>query len=484
MSSSTLDNHHNHQHDELRHSDYCIALYYLYREIPDTAAHVRFQRTELCEPLALTGRIRVATEGLNGVLSGRVADLRAYESQLLQYLAERSCGRSSTNNSSSTLMIQPQASDLDFKYCQLRTDLTVEEQLFPNLLVKETKTVIGLVDTPPPSSLGSTKASRKSKKRQQHTETTKESGDEKDDTRISESAFVRQVYQRAMEQFAKEEAEQLQNKDSSQNTNSVHVPHLSPQEWDDRIQQLSEQPEQSVVFLDCRNVYESNVGHFRAAHTQTLLTNTRKFAELPSVFVQQADRLAQSTHIFAYCTGGVRCERATVFLKELLRETHPERAVPEIYQLKGGIQRYLEQHITASDQHDATSSTSSSCLYKGKNFVFDPRRVDPMVHNGDDSGKDGGNNDDNAVVGRCLVCHEPHDDYDNGHAPALERAARCWNCRVLILVCNKCRPKVSCWGDAHDNDGEMSVDDYLPRMYCGGLEQSCWHRPPVQILDG
>jgi len=85
-----------------------------------------------------------------------------------------------------------------------------------------------------------------------------------------------------------------------------------------------------------------------------------------------------------------------------------------------------------------------------------------------------------SVVGRCLVCQQLHDDYDNGHAPVLDRAARCWNCRVLILVCNQCRSNVSCWGD--DERKREQEGTRLPRMYCGGPDQTCWHRPPVQVL--
>jgi hypothetical protein len=180
-----------------------------------------------------------------------------------------------------------------------------------------------------------------------------------------------------------------------------------------------------------------------------------------------------STASWLLLQGGVRCETATVFLKELLREKYPSRPVPEIYQLKGGIQRYLEQESYSSssrtengDKHnyETEEETRQCSLYRGKNFVFDPRRVDPM-------------NSHNSVVGRCLVCHKPHDDYDNGHAPSLECASRCWNCRVLILVCNECRSAVSCWGDKEE-PGRTS----LPKMYCGGPEQPCWHRPAVRLV--
>ena len=86
--------------------------------------------------------------------------------------------------------------------------------------------------------------------------------------------------------------------------------------------------------------------------------------------------------------------------------------------------------------------------------VFDPRRTDP-IHFGE-------------KVGRCLVCKKPHDDYDNGHAPSENKEARCNNCRMLILICNGCRPKYRCHGETdRDNDDENNDDSsFRPLLYC------------------
>jgi predicted sulfurtransferase len=194
-----------------------------------------------------------------------------------------------------------------------------------------------------------------------------------------------------------------------------------------------------------------------AAGASTVLTNTRKYSELPQVLLQQKDRLAKSSHVFMYCTGGVRCERASLFLQTLLQEETEQP--PQIYQLHGGIQRYLESNRSSSKDSDTISNKGG--YFRGKNFVFDPRRTDPMQ--------------ESTVVGHCLVCLKPHDDYDNGHAPAAGKEARCWNCRILILVCNDCRLTVSCCGEANDDTSQ-------PRMYCGGKEKECWHMPPVQEI--
>ena len=80
--------------------------------------------------------------------------------------------------------------------------------------------------------------------------------------------------------------------------------------------------------------------------------------------------------------------------------------------------------------------------------VFDPRRTDP-IHFGE-------------TVGRCLVCKNPHDDYDNGHAPSENKEARCNNCRMLILICNDCRPNYRCHGETPDDNNASS----RPLLYC------------------
>jgi hypothetical protein len=87
--------------------------------------------------------------------------------------------------------------------------------------------------------------------------------------------------------------------------------------------------------------------------------------------------------------------------------------------------------------------------------------------------------EDFVVVGKCLVCEVAHDDYDNGFAPSTNHEARCYECRILVLVCNRCRPSVVCWGD------EISEADERPKLFCGGLSpKECMHMPPVvEIRD-
>eukprot|EP00536_Pseudo-nitzschia_multiseries_P004398 jgi/Psemu1/253558/estExt_Genewise1Plus.C_730025 len=394
------------------HEKFRIALYYIYIQLTPSQvrSHIDTQRA-VCEKHGLKGRIRVSTEGINGVLSGRHELLRAYERAVSKGLGELR-DAAATDQQRGTRDSDPRTViDLDVKYCRLREDLPLEKQLFDHLMVKETKNVIGLFD----ESL----CGKQRQQQQQHKRSK------------SERALRRTVMEEPLNPAR----------------------HLSPGEWNEKLDALSSSSSsssnnKSALLLDVRNVYEMKVGHFAHPSAPTLLTNTRKYSDLPKMLASNRD-LQERDQIFMYCTGGVRCERVSM----LVRELYPDK---EIYQLRGGIQRYLE--------------TSNPGYFVGKNFVFDPRRTDP-VHFGE-------------TVGRCLVCEKPHDDYDNGHAPNENKEARCNNCRMLVLICNECRPNYMCHGekDSENEGGRTSTTDQnesrssvsaRPLLYCN-LDQ-CIH---------
>lgn len=220
-------------------------------------------------------------------------------------------------------------------------------------------------------------------------------------------------------------------------------------------------------------------------------------------------------NVYMYCTGGVRCERASVYLQALAESEQWPKGLEKpkgVFQLQGGIQKYLETYgelegTAGSDDgnvdgHDENSDgiyakknhtnpkgeqenqdssemvqdeqnitdMENPCLFAGKNFVFDQRRYDPVVGRNTlnrTSGAGAG-----AGVGRCVICKCPHDDYDNGHAPCENKEARCCRCRVLVLVCDDCRAKVRIWGEelnVHegDNDGSNNGVPRKPDLFCG-----------------
>jgi predicted sulfurtransferase len=161
---------------------------------------------------------------------------------------------------------------------------------------------------------------------------------------------------------------------------------------------------------------------------------------------------AETSLMNVYSKGGVRCERVSMLIQSL----YPEK---KVFQLHGGIQNYLE--MQAQKGNDAPGSHATN-IFRGKNFVFDPRRIDPL-------------HGSVPVIGKCMICEALHDDYDNGHAPSEEKEARCAECRMLVLVCNTCRSGFACWG-------EESLQD-RPLLFCG--VNRCIHEgavPNPQLL--
>ncbi|WP_045837130.1 rhodanese-related sulfurtransferase [Hyphomicrobium sp. 99] len=106
--------------------------------------------------------------------------------------------------------------------------------------------------------------------------------------------------------------------------------------------------EPDVLVIDTRNDYEFQVGTFEGAHNP----ETRAFNEFPD-YVKRTLASDPKRRIAMFCTGGIRCEKASAFL---LRE-----GFPNVYQLNGGILRYLEK------------VPPEESLWRGECFVFDER---------------------------------------------------------------------------------------------------------------
>lgn len=120
--------------------------------------------------------------------------------------------------------------------------------------------------------------------------------------------------------------------------------HVKPRDWNAVISD----PE--VFVIDARNDYEHKNGTFKDA----VNPQTTKFSDLPR-FV--AEKLDPATHkkVAMFCTGGIRCEKFAPYMKEL--------GFAEIFQLEGGILKYLED-VPKEEQ-----------LWEGECFVFDERRT-------------------------------------------------------------------------------------------------------------
>lgn len=122
--------------------------------------------------------------------------------------------------------------------------------------------------------------------------------------------------------------------------------YVAPKDWNALIN------DPDVVVIDTRNDYEGEVGAFRGA----VQPNTRSFRDFPEWFRTEGKALLdrpKPPKVAMYCTGGIRCEKSTAFLRS--------EGVEEVFHLQGGILKYLE-----------TVSEAES-LWEGECFVFDER---------------------------------------------------------------------------------------------------------------
>lgn len=160
--------------------------------------------------------------------------------------------------------------------------------------------------------------------------------------------------------------------------------HLTPKE----THELLSNPDENLVILDGRNNYESAVGAFENA----IKPDIKYFRQFPDYIDKNID-LFKDKNVLMYCTGGIRCERASTYLKL-------KNVAKEVYQIKGGIHRYIEQYPEG--------------YFRGKNYVFDGR-VTVKV------------NDD--VLGNCFICGVECDEYQN-----------CLNakCNRHFISCKEC----------------------------------------------
>ncbi len=145
------------------------------------------------------------------------------------------------------------------------------------------------------------------------------------------------------------------------------------------------------IIVDARNDYESVIGKFKNAITPKMDT----FRDWPAV-VEELEEFKNKT-VVTYCTGGIRCEKASALLVE--------KGFKDVYQMDGGIWNYITQH---PDKY-----------WEGSVFVFDERRI--VTPNTKEEIKH---------IGKCYYCGEPTSYYINCHNQ---------DCDLLLLTCDKCK---------------------------------------------
>jgi UPF0176 protein len=149
-----------------------------------------------------------------------------------------------------------------------------------------------------------------------------------------------------------------------------------------------------AVVVDFRNHYESEIGHFENA----ILPDVDTFREQLPVVVNQLEN-HKDKPVLMYCTGGIRCEKASAYLKH--------KGFTQVYQLEGGIIKYAR---------DCKTNNIPS-RFIGKNFVFDERLGERIT-------------DD--IIAHCHQCGAPADTHTN-----------CANdsCHLLFIQCEACKVK-------------------------------------------
>ncbi len=159
--------------------------------------------------------------------------------------------------------------------------------------------------------------------------------------------------------------------------------YVEPKDWNDLI------ADPDVVLIDTRNTYETKLGIFKGAIDPQIGV----FTELPD-FVEKNLDPAKHKKVAMFCTGGIRCEKASSYMLA--------QGFEEVYHLKGGILKYLEE--IPSDQS----------TWEGECFVFDKRTG---LKHGLEEG----------AATTCFACREPLFDADRAH-PHYEEGVSCAHC--------------------------------------------------------
>ena len=287
-----------------------VLLYYLYFPLENAEEYLEEHRA-LCESLSLRGRILIGKEGINGTVSGEIADTEAYMAAVKN---------------------DPRTAAISFKIDPC------EEHLFPKLSIKLREEIVTL-GLP---------------------------GEEDIDP------------------------------------NEITGTRLSPEEFYEAMQ------EDEVVIIDGRNQYEAEMGRFKNA----ICPEIENFREFPDWFRDHAQDL-QGKKILTYCTGGIRCEKLSGFLKK--------EGCEDVSQLDGGIVNYgKDPRVRGRD-------------FEGLCYVFDKR-----------VGVEANFTETRKIISTCRYCDAEVPEYSNCDWP---------DCNRQIFICPDCLEKEGsyCTADCREN---------------------------------
>lgn len=183
--------------------------------------------------------------------------------------------------------------------------------------------------------------------------------------------------------------------------------YLNAEEWN---HQLSDP---NTVVVDMRNHYESEVGHFEGAICPDVDTFREELQVVEDILQNDKDK-----KVLMYCTGGIRCEKASAYMKH--------KGFENVYHLEGGIIKYARD----------AKANDLDIKFKGVNFVFDERLAERIS---------------DEVIATCHQCGEPFDHHTN-----------CLNlgCHILFIQCDKCKEKYeNCCSEECQNITHLSEEE-------------------------
>ncbi|WP_417428795.1 rhodanese-related sulfurtransferase [Kiloniella sp.] len=165
--------------------------------------------------------------------------------------------------------------------------------------------------------------------------------------------------------------------------NQIVGTYVKPQDWNALIS------DPDVVLVDTRNDYEVGIGTFKNA----IDPNTATFREFPAYVAENLED-AKDKKVAMFCTGGIRCEKSTAYLKE--------QGFKDVYHLEGGILKYLEE------------VPEEESLWEGECFVFDSRVA--VKHNLE-----------KGVYDQCFACRMPITEEDK-QSEHYRKGVSCHHC--------------------------------------------------------
>ncbi|KAI5068241.1 hypothetical protein GOP47_0016586 [Adiantum capillus-veneris] len=357
-----------HVEDEVKGEEEGVLLYYKFVSIPNPET-LALWFNSFCSALALVGRIRVAPDGVNVTIGGTLTALHKHIN---------------------AVKLHPWLGNCDFKLAsahstEISRSAVAPEVGFSTLAVRVVKELVTFgvhsAESPSFSDAG---------------------------THLSALEFHRKILEGedvfSFKRKATHSKEQTTSAASlAKDLNMGDTTFGSYQSNGNLSQDYADnkhdfEGNKELVILDVRNIYETRIGKFVPPEGVDFLDpQIRQYSDLPQWIDSNTERL-QNKNILMYCTGGVRCEMASAYLKK------KGEGFQNVFQLSGGIQRYLEAFPDGG-------------FFKGKNFVFDHRVAVPSSCP--------------EVLGTCLHCGVFFDDYSS--------RIRCSCCRMLVLVCKDCQ---------------------------------------------